>query len=648
MARVGPPKVSPDGRWLVFTLLRHPSGADQPYVDLWLVATNGREPPRQLTRNPGPDFDPAWSADSDSILYASQREESPPQIYLLNLRGGEPLPITRFPTGASRPRWRHGARSIVFEALTYADLNDNTEALTVRNSKSRESRVIAEATEARIIRRGSHAYSDKLVTHLFEQNLDTGQVVDLMPRFTGSARITEFLWDISPEGSRIAFSTNSSAPPFASINRDVYLLDLAQQEIVNLTAVHQADDFGPIFSPGGNYLLYGRRHTQDSLAEFTELVSYSLRNREHKAVTNPQLLSPEYWQYGKNGRQIYFQAEAEGKRNTYRIGAGGGKARIVVAGGDTSHLSIGPKGALYYVYQSFFRPPAIHSSDANGRHPHQLTFFNTALMQSTRFGSSREFSYLGANAESVHGYLLLPPGFREDRSWPLVIALHGGPHASWLDSFQTRWNLPLLSSPGFVVAALNVHGSTGFGASFANSVVGNPIEPAAQDVLAALPFLARHPFIDAERIAVVGGSYGGYLSAWLLTQSKRFKTAVIHAGVFDLVSQYASDFPWGRQHTYGSLPWEDPKELSRWSPSYRADQIRTPVLLLHGERDFRVPVSQSLLFHNVLTGRGIPSRIVLFPNESHNINGREQAQIWWQEVFQWLHRHLNDPYPATE
>ena len=167
MARVGAPKVSPDGRWLVFTLSRHPIGAHQTFVDLWLVATDGDDQPRQLTRNPGPDFDPSWSHDSSSILYTSQRETSPAQVYLLNLRGGEPLPITRFPTGASRPRWRPGSRSIIFEALTYPDINDNTEALTVRNSKSMETRSIAEATEARIIRRGPSAYSDQLVTHLF-------------------------------------------------------------------------------------------------------------------------------------------------------------------------------------------------------------------------------------------------------------------------------------------------------------------------------------------------------------------------------------------------------------------------------------------------------------------------------------------------
>ena len=640
MTRVGQPVVSPDGRWLVFTLSRYPSGARRPYVDLWLLATDGSEQPRQLTRNPGPDFDPSWSPDSGSILYASQREQSPAQIYLLDLHGGEPLPLTRFPTGAASPRWRKGTGSIVFEALTYPDLNDNLEALTVRYSKAQDSRLIAEATESRIIRRGPLAYSDQLVTHLFEQDLDSNEVVDLMPRFSGSGRITEFLWDLSSDGARIAFSTNSSAPPFAKINRDVYLLEIEKREIVNLTVLHRADDFSPVFSPSGSHILYGRRQTQDSLADFTELVSYTLRSQEHQVVTDAQLLSPQYWQFAPDGRQIYFQAESEGKRNTYRIGAGGGKARVLVAGGDTSHLKVGPGGALYYIYQSFFQPPVIRSSDANGRHPQQLTFFNKLLIDSTHFGSVREFGYPGTNADQVHGYLLLPPGFKDDRRWPLVIVLHGGPHAAWIDSFQMRWNLPLFSSPGYVVAALNVHGSTGFGAAFAKSVVGDPVEPAAQDVVTGLNFLAAYPFIDSSRIAIVGGSYGGYLTAWLLTQNNRFKTAVIHAGVFDLVSQYASDFPWGRQFTYGSLPWEDPMQLARWSPSYRADQIRTPVLLLHGEKDFRVPVAQSLLFHNVLTGRGVPSRIVLFPNEAHNITGRAQAQVWWQEVFDWLHRYL--------
>jgi len=328
LVRIGTPVVSPNGRWVVFTATRHASAGKGPSIDLWLVDSGGREAPRQLTRNPGPDFDPAWSADSRRIVYASGRDGGVPQLYLLSLRGGEPQPLTTFPTGATRPRFRDEDR-LIFEALTYPDIGDNFERLMIRTSRSRRDDRLLFSSEARVIRRGEVTVPDRAVLHLFELDLKSERIRDLMTDFDHSIAVTDLDWDLSPGGRYLAVSANVTKPPYRSLDRDLFLLDLGEGDQLpateNLSDGNPGDDFGPRFSPTGDTIVYGRRNTTDSLAEFTQLVSLGLRNRELRVISDADRLSPERWIIGSAGQQVHFLAEERGRRNLYRVDVRGGK-----------------------------------------------------------------------------------------------------------------------------------------------------------------------------------------------------------------------------------------------------------------------------------------------------------------------------------
>jgi len=250
-----------------------------------------------------------------------------------------------------------------------------------------------------------------------------------------------------------------------------------------------------------------------------------------------------------------------------------------------------------------------------------------------------DVTYKGAGGEPVQMWIVRPPGHAPGQPRPTVMVLHGGPHASSLDSFHYRWSAALFASQGYLTLLPNFHGSTGFGQAFAESIVGAHGEKPYQDVMAALDFAVARGDVDPARVAVAGGSYGGYLAAWILGQTDRFAAVVDHSGVFDLMAQFASDATYGRARNYGALPWEDPARIDRWSPSRFAAGFKTPTLILHGERDYRVPYTQGLNLYGILTAKGVPARLVVFPRENHWILKPQAARLWWREVLGWIGRY---------
>ncbi|MEM9183636.1 MAG: S9 family peptidase, partial [Pseudomonadota bacterium] len=623
LVRAGEPAVSPDGKWVAFTVTAYAENADLPSIDIWLVDSAGKDEPRQLTRNAGVDFDPAWAPDSRSIVYAAVTDDNPhSQIFLLNLRGGAPQPLTDLPTAAVRPRFAGSSNTVFFEASSYPDVGADFEAVGQRVAEAERRRRFARATDTRVV--GSDGRDPQLVQHVFSLGLDTGLITDLMPTAASTGTVVPFEWDLSPNGRFLAYTANTSPPPYVSRNSDVFLLDVESGETNNLTAANPGSDIKPIFSRAGDALLFGQRRRPDALDEFRTLLRHDLRSGRNTKLTDPGRLSPEQWLTSEDGRQVYFLAQEQGRRKVFRVGAAGGKARALTDEGSYSGLHAGADNELFALHESLLDPPAIQRLDENGRHPRQLTRFNEAFLQNTRRPEVGEQRFSSVDGTEIHALVVRPPGWRSSVRWPVVIALHGGPHSAWLDEFNWRWNLALLASRGYLVVALNVRGSTGYGQAFASALNGSPLALPAEDVLSAASQLADEPYVDPQKIMLIGGSYGGLLTLWAVSQSDRFARAVVHAPVVEQRMIYGSDYPWGREVTWGRPPWRqpstegDPKLTA--SPSDRFQNIRTPVLALHGEADSRVSATHSRLLHNVLTDLGVSSRLVLFPEEGHSIS----------------------------
>ncbi|MEM9531117.1 MAG: S9 family peptidase [Pseudomonadota bacterium] len=635
MVRVGEPEVSPNGDWIVFTITAWGPEAALPSVDLWLADSRGRDAPRQLTRSAEADFDPTWAPDSRSIVYAGYAEGSEAsQLFLLDLRGGAPQPLTAFPTSVSRPRYLPDGEGLVFEARTWPDVGADLDALAARVSAARKETTWARVSES--IAGGE--LLEGSARHLFRLSLASGEIADLTPTLDQRTNVSPFTWDLAPNGKYLTYAANTAPAPYLPRNSDVFVQALDDPRPRNLTEANPGADFRPMFSSDGTAVIFGRRQEPDALDEFNTLIRHQLRGDEQKAITDPALLSPTRWLTSSDGRQVIFLAQQRGRRLPFRVSISGGRARPLADRGSFSGLTRDDEDTLYFLHESLLKPPDLYRADADVRHWKKLTLFNQLYQQNTRLGDYAEFDFGTANGQSLHGFLLRPPGFNETRRWPLLVLLHGGPHSAWLDEFGWRWNLSLLATAGYVVAAPNVVGSTGYGQAHASAINGDPITRPVEDVAQVIRQLRALPYVDRSRVAVLGGSYGGMLAGAALTVVPELSAGVVHAGVFDPSLVYGSDFVWGRDRTWGPPPWRGGR-LPANAPVLAAERISTPVLLLHGENDRRVPPVHAQLFHRALVGRGVPSRLVLFEETGHVVNQPQTARRWWREIFDWLGRY---------
>jgi len=250
--------------------------------------------------------------------------------------------------------------------------------------------------------------------------------------------------------------------------------------------------------------------------------------------------------------------------------------------------------------------------------------------------------YTGAAGHSVQMYVVLPPGYDASKRWPLVHVIHGGPHGISADSFHFRWNLQAFAAPGYVVAAVNFHGSTSWGQEFAASILGRQGDKPFEDIERATELLIESGIADQSRLAIAGGSYGGYMVCWIASQTSRYRCAVNHAGVYDLLAEYASDVTQGRHKAYGGEPWDDIGAIDGNNPARFSKGSTTPMLIIHGERDYRVPHTQALAVYNVYKAKGAEARLLFFPDENHWILKPKNSLLWYREVHGWLRRHLEE------
>ena len=392
----------------------------------------------------------------------------------------------------------------------------------------------------------------------------------------------------------------------------------------------------PRYSPDGSSIIYGMQREIDFYADRVRLVRYDRRTDDHHVLTEDWDRSAAAWEFTANG-DIVFTAEDNARVNLYRMTTEQRQPLQIAQGGTFGRPA--PTGdSLYATLHDLSHPPeVVEVTDAE---PLRLTHFTDDVMTGVQLGTVEEIGFAGGNGDPIQAFVVYPPAFDASQRWPLVHMIHGGPHGVFGDGFHFRWNAQAFASPGYVVALVNFHGSTSWGQDFATSIQGAWGDLPTQDILLATEHLLDRGFLDESHMAITGGSYGGYLTTWLTTQTDRFACAIAHAAVTDLPGMYASDATMGRARAYGAEYWQDPDTVDRWSPSHHADGYGTPTLVITGERDFRVPLTQGLELYGVLKAKGVPARLVYYPDENHWILKPQNSLHWYSEVHAWLERHL--------
>ena len=639
--RPGAPSLSPDGKWAAVEITSYSMAENNSTSDIWLLATDGSSQ-RKLTTHSARDSAPQWSLDGQWIAFTSKREgDEQTQVYLISPTGGEAKRLTKVATGVSGVRWFADSKSLAFISWVWPELKtDEEQAKKMKEQK--DAKVKAYVIDQTTFRYWDHWIADGRVPHVFVANVETSETRDVL----GGAGVSLTMYDpggdsydISPDGKELAFVGDTAKDFGYRPNADVLTIPVAGGTWKNLTEDNKAGDGTPRYSPDGKWLAY----TRNMIPSGPDRDRVVLLNRATAAKT----VLTEKWDrsagtpvWSPDSQKIYFTAEDQARVPVWVLSVSGGDPKPAIQGGTNSSVDLSGDGkTVAFVRTTMNLPPTVFAAAADGSGEKRIETFNAELEAQWQLGEVKSVTYAGWSGNQVQMWVIYPPNFDPKKKWPLLQIVHGGPHGAWMDQFHFRWNMQAFAAPGYVVAAVNFHGSTGWGDAFTDANTARYGATEMVDVENGTDYLIKEGYIDTERMAAAGGSYGGYMVAWMNGHTNRYKAYVCHAGVYDWVAQTASDYVRGRDRALGGFPWEAPEKVLGQSAHTFAKNFKTPTLVVHGEQDFRVPLTQGLAYYTTLRMLGVPTRLVYFPDENHWVLKAQNSRLWYAEFFGWIGKY---------
>jgi len=645
MHRLSEPQISPDGKWVAYTVATPDMDANRNVTNIWLVSTAGGAS-TQLTQS-GHDSSPVWSPDGSTIAFLSSRSGEA-QVYLLSLEGGEAQRLTKLSTGAGLVKWSPGGKTIAFTSSVYPDCKDD-ECNQKRDEEKEKNKVKAHVAEHLLYRHWTH-WNEGKRSHLFvipadgstaPRDLTPGADFDVPPDERGGPGDINF----SPDSKEICFTAVTDKMEAISTNGDLFTAPVAGGEIQRITT-QRGFDGEPVYSPDGKYIAYHAQLEREYESDRWRVMLYDRQTGKIENLTEGFDRSADELAWSADSKSIYFTAENETEKPLYQMAARpGAEPKKILA--DTYNVFFSLSGAgkiMAFERTSLTSPAEVFTASGDGSNVRQLTHHNDAILASLEMNPSETFWFDGAEGTKVEAMLIRPPKFDARKKYPLLVLLHGGPQTMWSNSWGYRWNEEVFAASGYVMLMINRRGSTGYGQKFTDEITNDWGGKAYLDVMDGVDYaLKKYPFIDGTRMAAAGGSYGGYMADWIATHNGRFKAIISHAGVYDKVAMYATDELWFEEHDMQGTPWSNPDSYRKWAPVSYAGQLgkfKTPTLVICGERDYRVPYTQSLEFFNALQRQEVPSKLVVFPDEGHWILKPQNAQFWYKTFLDWLALYL--------
>ncbi|MEO5762037.1 MAG: S9 family peptidase [Vicinamibacteria bacterium] len=632
LKRLADPQISPDGKWILFQQTSIDLGKSR-NTDLFLMPAAGGAP-RAITSHPKSDSQGRFSKDGTQIAFLSSRDGAP-QVYVMDATGtGEPRRVTNLSQGVANFRWAGADKFVVISDVDPACTGADFDACTKTKVDEKPTNV---RVYDKLFVRHWDTWEDGLRSHVLVVDIKTGAAMDLTP---GDADVPPYAgpddFDVSPDGSEVAFGRNDDKQESTSTNSDLFVVSVAGG-IAKKVASSPGFDGLPRYSPDGSMIGFHAQMRAGFEADRWRLMVYDRKAGAARNLTEPFDRNVDEIAWSPDSKTIYFTA-GEGTANPlFAIPVTGGAPRKV-ADGHLTQLSIAKDGSrAVMALDTLNRPADVVTVDLTNGKINRLTTTNDAAIARFALTPSESVTYTGAAGKQVQGWITKPANFDATKKYPLLVIIHGGPQGVFGDSWSYRWNPQVFAGAGFVVFMPNQHGSTGFGQAFTDDVSNDWGGKAYEDVMKGTDFAAALPYVDKDRVVAAGASYGGYMVNWLCTQTKRFKALVTHDGVYNLESMAGTtEEQWFTDWEFGGAPWKDRTQYDKFSPSRFISQCTTPTLIIHNDRDYRVPVDQGLQMFTALQRQGVPSRLVMFPEENHWVLKAENSVRWYDEVLGWL------------
>jgi dipeptidyl aminopeptidase/acylaminoacyl peptidase len=660
--RVGAPSLSPDGQWAAVEVTEYDlqSSSNEPKSQIWLLSTDGKVQ-KQLTTAPGRNSFPKWSPDGLSIAFVSKRgADEVPQIYVISPRGGEAKRVSNLPFAPSALKWSGDSSTIYFIASTWPDTVDDA-AYKKREQERKEARSKAVVIDDALFRYWDRWLTDGKKPYVFALDVVKGTHRNLLAGTGHHLPVTqpsESHYDVSPDGRELCYVVDNVPALGMDVNLDLFTLDIspASGETARkpklLTGDNPANDSDPVYSPDGKTIAFLRQTIKFFYADRTRIMLHDRTAATHRELTanldrpcaNPRWLA--------DGKTLAAEIEDAGYVRLGLVDVGSGRVTMLRAAATVRSMEFARQAPIGVMVQSSFsQPPTVVAFRPGSDEWTRLERWNEPLVSQWKLGKVEERTFRGADDRDVQLFIVYPPDFDPQKKWPLVQMVHGGPHNAFHNDFSFRWNPQVWAARGWVIAIVNFHGSSSFGQEFTDSITGDLGTKPMIDIMKSTDWLEQQPWIDKQRIAAAGASYGGYMMAWLNGHTDRFRAMVCHAGVYNWHSMMASDVVRSRERSLGAPPWDNHERVDRQNAQRFSKNFKTPTLVLHGELDYRVPITQGLEYYNTLKQKGVPTRFVYFPDENHWVLKPHNSLVWHREVFSWLEKFIGngpDQSPRSE
>jgi dipeptidyl aminopeptidase/acylaminoacyl peptidase len=681
LKRVGAPVPSPDGKWVVFDCVDVDLEANTRISHLWIVPASGGES-RRLSPTPNHEERPRFSPDGKRLIWTSKATD-PTQIWISDFDSnagaltGKPHQMTEISTGADGGIWSPDGKNIVFVSAVYPDCKDDA-CNKERDEELKKSKVKAKIF-SRLFYRHWSAFTEFKRSHLFVQTVEApvsgagngtaaGTAAttarDLTP---GDHDVPPFslggqdMYAISPDGQEVAYTSNIDEVEATSTNNEIFVVPIAGGAPKKISTSPGADTT-PLYSPDGKYIAWRSQARAGFEADKWRLLVQDRQSGKTRDLTEKFDRWVGSYTWSPNSAGIFFAVEDRGDAGIavaiphddkvviipplnnvsgYTFDHAGQADDLVFAKSDGVHF-------LFYTKASIVAPSEIWRHNVENDElavvdppprPEPVSHMNDALLSQIDMQPLESFTFKGANGDDVQGFMVKPPGFDPNKKYPLKFLIHGGPQGAWGNEWTYRWNAELFAARGnYVVVMINFHGSTGYGQKFTDSISGDWGGKPYIDLMKGLDYVEKtYPFIDRNREAALGASYGGYMANWILGHTNRFKCIVSHDGTFNTESVYGTtEELWFPEWEFNGPPWKNRELYRKFSPHLFADKFKTPTLVIHGQNDYRLDVSEGFQLFTTLQRLKIPSKMLYFPDEGHWVLKPQNSRLWYKTVNDWV------------
>ncbi len=654
LKRISDPRISPDGKSVLYALRETNMAANKGETALWLMDIDGKNARRitSVGANTG-----RFSADGKAVYFLSSRSGSS-QLWRLPLSGGEAQQASNLSLDVGSYALAPDGKSVALSLAIFAECAADLACSKARMDKTAARKTTGTLHDSLFIRHWD-SWKDGTRNQLFVADLNESS-------FTNVRLISQGIDGDVPskpfgDDSEFSFSPDSKTLIFGvriagktepwSTNFDLYQAPSdASSKPINLTADNLAWDSTPVFSSDGKTLYYRAMSRPGFEADRFKIMARELSSGKTRQIASDWDRSPDSLALSADGKTLYTHTDNLGQRQLFAIAVKTGAAQIISGDGAVSGFSIGSKQVVF-ARDDLDSPADLYRTGLSGGAVQQLTQVNAGALASMQFGSFEQFTFKGFNDETVYGWIVKPVDFDPAKRYPVAYLIHGGPQGSFGNQFHYRWNPQTYTGQGWVAVMVDFHGSTGYGQAFTDSISGDWGGKPLEDLQKGLTEVGkRFAFADINNACALGGSYGGYMTNWIAgAWPKQFKCLVTHAGIFDKrFMSYSTEELWFDEWENQGLAWEKAADIEKDNPVNKVADWQSPMLVIHGMLDFRVPFEQGISAFTLLQRRGIDSQFLWFPDENHWILKPENSIQWHESVNNWLHKHLQTNAPAAQ